>query len=104
MFKLLLSAILSAALAASTVAPTFAQTTAPAKSEKSAKATKSETKSDDAKSDTKAAKEPKKLTAQQQKMKDCGAKWQDEKKAKNVSGRAAYQKFLSTCLKSDSAT
>jgi hypothetical protein len=45
------------------------------------------------------AKPEKKLTAQQQKMKDCGAKWQDEKKAKNVSGKAAYQKFLSTCLK-----
>lgn len=41
----------------------------------------------------------KKLTAQQQKMKDCGAKWQEEKKAKGVKGKAAYQKFLSTCLK-----
>ena len=100
MLKLLLSATLAAALAASTVAPVpaLAQTTAPAKAEKSAKATKSDTKSDE----TKAAKEPKKLTAQQQKMKDCGAKWQDEKKAKNVSGRTAYQKFLSSCLKSDS--
>ena len=45
------------------------------------------------------AKPKKELTAQQQKMKDCGAKWQDEKKAKNVKGRDAYRKFLSTCLK-----
>jgi hypothetical protein len=32
-------------------------------------------------------------------MKDCGAKWQDYKKGKNVTGRADYQKFLKTCLK-----
>ena len=47
-----------------------------------------------------AGKEPeKKLTAQQQKMKDCGAKWQAYKKEKNVKGRAEYRKFQSTCLK-----
>lgn len=40
-----------------------------------------------------------KLSAQQQKMKDCGAKWQDEKKANGVKGREAYRKFLSVCLK-----
>jgi hypothetical protein len=44
-------------------------------------------------------KKPKPLTAQQQKMKDCGAKWQVEKKTKKVSGAPAYRKFLSTCLK-----
>jgi hypothetical protein len=42
----------------------------------------------------------KKLTPQQQKMKDCSAKWQDEKKAKKVSGKTAHNKFMSTCLKS----
>lgn len=42
----------------------------------------------------------KKLTPQQQKMKDCGAKWQAHKKAANVKGRKEYQKFLSGCLKS----
>ena len=41
----------------------------------------------------------KKLTPQQQKMKDCSAKWGDEKKAKKVSGKAAHNKFMSTCLK-----
>ena len=41
----------------------------------------------------------KKITPQQQKMKDCGAKWQVHKKAQNVKGRDAYRKFLGTCLK-----
>ena len=41
----------------------------------------------------------KKSTPQQQKMKDCGAKWQAYKKEKNVKGRAEYRKFTSTCLK-----
>jgi hypothetical protein len=41
----------------------------------------------------------KQLTPQQQKMKDCAAKWKDEKKAKNVSGRKAYNEFMSKCLK-----
>jgi curli biogenesis system outer membrane secretion channel CsgG len=41
----------------------------------------------------------KKLTPQQQKMKDCGAKWQDYKKANNVKGRDAYRKFQKDCLK-----
>ncbi|HWP14611.1 MAG TPA: PsiF family protein [Xanthobacteraceae bacterium] len=48
------------------------------------------------KESTKAKKE---LTPQQQKMKDCAAKWKDEKKAKNVSGRKAYNEFMSKCLK-----
>ena len=41
----------------------------------------------------------KKLTPQQQKMKNCSAKWQDEKKAKKVSGKEAHNKFMSGCLK-----
>ncbi len=41
----------------------------------------------------------KKLTAQQQKMKDCAAKWKDEKAKNNVKGREAYNKFMSGCLK-----
>ncbi len=42
----------------------------------------------------------KKLSAQQQKMKDCAAKWKDEKAKTGVKGREAYRKFLSACLKS----
>ena len=42
----------------------------------------------------------KELTPQQQKMKDCAAKWGEEKKTKNVSGRKAHNEFMSTCLKS----
>jgi hypothetical protein len=45
-------------------------------------------------------KAPKKLTAQQQKMKDCGTKWQEHKKTHDVKGQAEYRKFLSGCLKS----
>jgi hypothetical protein len=40
------------------------------------------------------------LTAQQLKMKDCGAKWQDEKKTKGVKGRDAWNAFRSECMKS----
>ena len=46
-----------------------------------------------------AATAEKKLTPQQQKMKDCAGKWKDEKAQKKVSGRAEYNKFMSGCLK-----
>ena len=46
-----------------------------------------------------AATAEKKLTPQQQKMKDCGAKWQVYKKEHNVKGRAEWNKFRSGCLK-----
>ena len=46
-----------------------------------------------------AAKTEKKLTPQQQKMKDCSAKWADYKKEKNVKGKAEHNKFMGTCLK-----
>ena len=42
---------------------------------------------------------PKPLTPQQQKMKDCGAKWQEEKAKTGVKGGTAYRKFISECLK-----
>jgi psiF repeat-containing protein len=42
---------------------------------------------------------PKPLTPQQQKMKDCAAKWKEEKANTGVKGRAAYNKFMSECLK-----
>ena len=41
----------------------------------------------------------KQLTPQQQKMKDCAAKWQEEKAKTGAKGRAAYRKFMSDCLK-----
>jgi psiF repeat-containing protein len=37
--------------------------------------------------------------ARQQKMKDCAAKWKEEKAQKHASGRAAYRAFMSECLK-----
>ncbi len=70
------TALAAAFLTASLAAPGMAQTT-----EKPAQAEK-------------------KMSVQQQKMKDCGAKWKEEKAAKGVKGREAYRKFLSGCLKS----
>lgn len=91
--KTMLAALLAGALMVAQAAPpAFAQATEKAKSEKP---DKKSTKAGDEKAETKA----KTLTPQQQKMKDCGAKWQAEKKAKGVSGKEAYQKFLRTCLK-----
>ena len=46
-----------------------------------------------------AATAEKKLTPQQQKMKDCGAKWQVHKKEHNVKGRTEWNKFRRECLK-----
>ena len=69
MLKTILSAVIAAALITATAAPSYAE------------------------------KAEKKLTAQQQKMKDCGPKWADYKKANNVKGRTEYRKFMKTCLK-----
>jgi type II secretory pathway component PulL len=83
MWKHALAALFAAALISAPASPVWAQ---------AAKSEKTETKSD-----TRAAK---KLTPQQQKMKDCGAKWQAYKKEKNVKGQAEYRKFQRSCLKS----
>ena len=72
MLKHLAVAAVATALIALPAAPSFAQ--APAATEK-------------------------KTTPQQQKMKDCSAKWGDYKKEKNVKGKAEHQKFMSSCLK-----
>lgn len=41
----------------------------------------------------------KKVSAQQQKMRDCASKWGEHKKTNDVKGRAEYNKFMSDCLK-----
>lgn len=81
MLKRLLVAATAVALIAAPVASAYAQAAATAEKPKAEK---------------KAAKP---LTPQQQKMKDCAGKWKEEKSAKNVSGRTAYNKFMSGCLK-----
>ena len=73
MFKHVLAAALAVALITVPAAPALAQ----------AKAEKAE----------------KKLSPQQQKMKDCGVKWQEHKKAHNVKGQKEYRKFLGGCMK-----
>ena len=79
MLKIVLAAAMATALIAAPVASAYAQAAAPA-----------------AKTEKKAAKT---LTPQQQKMKDCAGKWKEEKATKKVSGRTAYNKFMSGCLK-----
>ena len=96
MIKHALAVVISAALVTAIPLGIASAQTAPATQTAPAKPV--------AKPDAKAAAKPdakpkKELTAQQQKMKDCSAKWQDEKKTKNVKGREAHRKFLSTCLK-----
>jgi len=82
MLKTVFASLVAASLSAAFVAPTFAT---PDVKMAQAAAPK--------------AAAPKQITPQQQKMKDCGAKWQDEKTKTGAKGRAAYRKFLSACLK-----
>ena len=89
MLKHILAAAMATALIAAPVAPAFAQAATEKSDPKGSKKT--------AKTTTKTSE--KKLTPQQQKMKDCASKWADYKKEKNVKGRAEYRKFTSTCLK-----
>jgi hypothetical protein len=91
MFKHLLAAAVATTLLTAPLAPAFAQ----AATEKAEKATTKKAKAP--KAEKTAAK--KELTPQQQKMKDCAAKWGDYKKEKHVKGRAEYRKFMSLCLK-----
>jgi hypothetical protein len=91
-FGALLSGLLATAVIATPYAA-FAQDAPKAEMKVAAKADNT----DDAKAEAK-AKRP--LTAQQLKLKDCGAKWQEEKKAKGVKGLEAWNKFRSDCMKS----
>jgi hypothetical protein len=91
-FGALLSGLLATAVIA-TPYSAFAQDAPKAEVKVAAKADNI----DDAKAEAK-AKRP--LTAQQLKLKDCGAKWQEEKKAKGVKGLDAWNKFRSDCMKS----
>jgi Ni/Co efflux regulator RcnB len=88
MLKHILAAAVATALITAPLTPAFAQAT----TEKTEKKAKRSAKTTEQKTE-------KKLTAQQQKMKDCAPKWAAYKKEKNVQGRIEYRKFLSTCLK-----
>lgn len=83
-------------LAAALPAALRAQSTPPAPTQKSEKMTRPDVRTDTSADKSTAAKS---IAAKRQKLKDCGAKWQDEKKAKGLTGKAAYLKFLSACLK-----
>jgi Ni/Co efflux regulator RcnB len=88
----ILRSMFAAAVAVCVAAAPTLTSAATAKKEE---AKKEETK----KQETKKQETKKELTPQQQKMKDCGVKWGEEKKAKNVSGKKAHNEFMSTCLK-----
>ena len=89
MIKYLLASAVAVALIAASPASSIAQTSAPATDKADSSKSKKPAKTA----------EKKELTPQQQKMKDCAAKWGDYKKEKNVKGRKEYNKFMSGCLK-----
>ena len=68
----------------------------PTSAQKSEKMAKPETRIDGASEKTAGAKS---VAAKRQKLHECGVKWQEEKKAKGLTGKAAYLKFLSACMK-----
>jgi Ni/Co efflux regulator RcnB len=95
-FGALLSGLLATAVIATPYAA-FAQDAPKADVKVAAKADSTDDAKAEAKTEDK-AKRP--LTAQQLKLKDCGAKWQEEKKTKGVKGLEAWNKFRSDCMKS----
>lgn len=92
----LVGAALAIALAFATPAALRAQSTAPAAAQKSEKMARPDTRIDTSAEKAAGAKS---LAVKRQKLRDCGTKWQEEKKAKGLTGKAAYLKFLSTCMK-----
>ena len=95
-FGVLLSGLLATAVIAAPYSA-FAQDAPKAEARADIKVAAKPDAVDDAKAEAK-AKRP--LTAQQLKLKDCGAKWQEEKKTKGVKGREAWDKFRADCMKS----
>ena len=96
-FGVLLSGLLATAVIGAPYSA-FAQDTPKAAEAKSD--IKLAAKPDAADDDKAEAKAKRPLTAQQLKLKDCGAKWQEKKKAEGVKGLEAWNKFRSDCMKS----
>jgi len=84
-------------LVVATSAVLHAQSPAPPPAQKSEKLAKTDARTESASEKTGGAKS---VAAKRQKLRDCGIKWQEEKKAKGLTGKAAYLKFLSACMKS----
>jgi hypothetical protein len=95
MTKKVLGTLVAGFLAATVIAMPYATLAQDAPKAETRIAAKAEN-ADEAKSETK-AKRP--LTAHQLKMKECGAKWQEEKKTKGVKGLDAWNAFRSECMK-----
>ena|SRR5579871_3489856 len=103
----LASAAMALALALAMPQAIEAQSAAPAPAPKTEKAAKPDTHVDTVAEKPGAEKtgadkpgSAKSIAAKRQKLRDCGIKWQEEKKAKGLSGRAAYLKFIAACMKS----
>jgi hypothetical protein len=96
MTKKVLGTMVAGLLAATVIAMPYATLAQDAPKAGARVAAKAENAAE-ANSETK-AKRP--LTAHQLKMKECGAKWQEEKKAKGVKGLDAWNAFRSECMKS----
>jgi hypothetical protein len=100
MLKTALAVALAGSLAAALALPTAA-----APEIRLAETTTKDTSKDATKDKAKArdTAKAKPLTPQQQKLKDCNAKWTEEKAKSGAKGRTAYRKFLSECLKAPAA-
>ncbi len=91
-------AALAISLAVAASAALHAQSpAAPAPPQKSEKMARPETRTESANEKPPGAKS---VAAKRQKLHECGIKWHEEKKAKGLTGKAAYLKFLSACMKS----
>ena len=94
--RLPVCAALAISLALAAPVALHAQSTAAAPAQKSEKTTRPDARIDPAAEKAGSAKS---IAAKRQKLRDCSAKWQDEKKAKGLTGKAAYLKFVAGCLK-----
>ncbi|MBS4083947.1 MAG: hypothetical protein KGZ73_10380 [Rhizobiales bacterium] len=71
------------------------------KDETKKKSAKSKEEKDETKKKSEKEKKEKKLTPAQQRMKDCGAKWQEHKKETGEKTKDQYNSFLKKCMKKD---
>jgi len=107
LFRLILALAFAGFLGAVTLPNhTIAQTTQTeekkeTKKETKKKTTKAKEEKDETKKKAEKEKKEKKLTPAQQRMKDCGAKWQEHKKETGEKTKDQYNSFLKKCLKKD---
>ena len=94
--RFLVCSALAISLALTAPVSLRAQSAAQQPAPKTEKAAKPEVRIDPA---AEKAGSPRSTAAKRQRLRDCSTKWQDEKKAKGLTGKTAYLKFLTACLK-----